>query len=72
MRLNTTKCKTLVVQGKQSKPAQSVTLKGQPFEEWYMVQVPRNRNKQQVRLEPAMGASTPTNKISTYSNDLSS
>ena len=37
MRLNTTKCKTLVVQGKQSKPTQLVTLKGQPLEEvtWY-------------------------------------
>ena len=33
MRLNTTKCKTLVVQGKQPKPAQAVTLNDQPLEE---------------------------------------
>ena len=37
MRLNTSKCKTLVVQDKQLKPAQSVSLNGQPLEEvpWY-------------------------------------
>ena len=37
MRLNTSKCKTLVDQGKQLKPAQSVSLNGQPLEEvpWY-------------------------------------